>query len=1089
MLLMFKPRLPQLLRLALFCLAWLGAVTALSAQSTEIPAFTNAVRYFSPNLDGKKDVLTIPVVIYDEGKLAVWRVIIYQKVDTRFRTIKTFSLASAVEGEALSFKRSFQRLFKRDEGVTPPGYVEWNGVSDDNALMADGIYYLGYYARDINGNEQTSDLYPIVIDTLSPQAELELNETIFSPNGDERKETLTAALTTEQLYPLDTLMVSVVAGGEGSEMTKVVRRYSALAPQAQTLSWDGLQDNGRPAAEGLYRFHVVVSDFAGNVSEHVSKSLRLVRQFEVLEFSASLPAISPNSDGFFDTLTFDSALSSERGLERWQLTITPAGSQEPVMEFAGLGRLKATLLYDGKDANGAILRDGKYTAQLVTSFDSGNIIHSQPLALAVDNTPPQLSATANERYFNPAALTGGSAQLSVTQRVSGTPKDTYRAAILGEAGELVYDFPETTGAVPERVRWDGKNNNAEIVPGLYQYRLRGTDALANSIEVTTDFFELISEQVNVRLRASAKVFSPNDDGIKDDVRFLLNISEVYRRLLTKGSIEIAMANKRRVKAIPFTTYTNRFLWRGADAKGMRLKDGKYIYRAVVKFSTGEELTTPYGQFYIDTLPPQLAVEVTTPLFSPNEDGRLDAFIAVNHLTPSTVLAEEDVFEVQLSTAGEPATVVREKSWTGALPPQIKWTGVNDLGNAAAEGLYHYQVTARDAAGNVSQTKALPFELVRTEATLTLALSAPLLSFHPEATAKQITLTPELSSTRHFTELRYQLNLPDKTQTLARQSHSSPYVWPQTAATAKAAHTIPPSGVYAVTAEANFASGAQVRSAPQSLTIDNTPPTVNLQHDPKYFSPDGDDEREILRLRVQAADNHEIRRTQLSIFRRIQLDAKGNVFPQTLAAYAAAAPPFKTFRWDGAVDEQLNWDGVGEHGELVESANDYLAFLETTDAVGLRTVTMDTVQVDIFVERLADGRLRIVINSINFKYDSARMVGDFTQILDRLALMLARFPEYQIEVLGHTDSRGSDPYNVKLSEDRARTVFNALSTRGVPAKIMTYRGAGESERLIAPELVEDASLSEDERIYLTEENYRKNRRVEFYLARTEKGEPN
>jgi len=59
--------------------------------------------------------------------------------------------------------------------------------------------------------------------------------------------------------------------------------------------------------------------------------------------------------------------------------------------------------------------------------------------------------------------------------------------------------------------------------------------------------------------------------------------------------------------------------------------------------------------------------------------------------------------------------------------------------------------------------------------------------------------------------------------------------------------------------------------------------------------------------------------------------------------------------------------------------------------------------------------------------------------------LKRYPNVRVEVDGHTDSKGTDAYNQKLSERRAHGVYDYLSSHGVPAsQISGERGFGESQ---------------------------------------------
>lgn len=80
----------------------------------------------------------------------------------------------------------------------------------------------------------------------------------------------------------------------------------------------------------------------------------------------------------------------------------------------------------------------------------------------------------------------------------------------------------------------------------------------------------------------------------------------------------------------------------------------------------------------------------------------------------------------------------------------------------------------------------------------------------------------------------------------------------------------------------------------------------------------------------------------------------------------------------------------------------------------------------------------------FDFDKSTLKPAGKQAIQELAAQLAQ-PNVQlqgIEVVGHTDSKGSDAYNQKLSERRALAVGNELVANGIPASMIAARGEGE-----------------------------------------------
>ncbi|AIC18423.1 Putative outer membrane protein [Pseudomonas chlororaphis subsp. aureofaciens] len=89
---------------------------------------------------------------------------------------------------------------------------------------------------------------------------------------------------------------------------------------------------------------------------------------------------------------------------------------------------------------------------------------------------------------------------------------------------------------------------------------------------------------------------------------------------------------------------------------------------------------------------------------------------------------------------------------------------------------------------------------------------------------------------------------------------------------------------------------------------------------------------------------------------------------------------------------------------------------------------------------------IVIRDVHFEFDSARLTGADKAKLDTIATRLKQeAPSAQLRVTGHTDSVGSDAYNQRLSEKRARSVTEYLISAGVPrSSFVSVVGAGESQ---------------------------------------------
>ncbi|MBF0281795.1 MAG: OmpA family protein [Zetaproteobacteria bacterium] len=106
---------------------------------------------------------------------------------------------------------------------------------------------------------------------------------------------------------------------------------------------------------------------------------------------------------------------------------------------------------------------------------------------------------------------------------------------------------------------------------------------------------------------------------------------------------------------------------------------------------------------------------------------------------------------------------------------------------------------------------------------------------------------------------------------------------------------------------------------------------------------------------------------------------------------------------------------------------------------------------------------IAIPGVLFENDSAKITTASNVILDNAVAVMKKHTELKVEVGAHTDSVGSTAYNLKLSDRRAQSVMNYLTSHGVSANRLTSKGYGESKPVAKNN---------------SEENRAKNRRVEL-----------
>jgi outer membrane protein OmpA-like peptidoglycan-associated protein len=123
-----------------------------------------------------------------------------------------------------------------------------------------------------------------------------------------------------------------------------------------------------------------------------------------------------------------------------------------------------------------------------------------------------------------------------------------------------------------------------------------------------------------------------------------------------------------------------------------------------------------------------------------------------------------------------------------------------------------------------------------------------------------------------------------------------------------------------------------------------------------------------------------------------------------------------------------------------------------------------------VERVGEGIVVEFSDKILFGFDRSDLSATAETNLGKLVEILKQYPDTDIEIQGHTDSKGADDYNMKLSERRSSAVANFLRGRGVASSRIRTKGFGET----APVASND-----------TESGRSQNRRVDFLITANEK----
>lgn len=167
--------------------------------------------------------------------------------------------------------------------------------------------------------------------------------------------------------------------------------------------------------------------------------------------------------------------------------------------------------------------------------------------------------------------------------------------------------------------------------------------------------------------------------------------------------------------------------------------------------------------------------------------------------------------------------------------------------------------------------------------------------------------------------------------------------------------------------------------------------------------------------------------------------------------------------DGAFKIVLPYD---KNYSIRASADHFFAISENLKLDSLVKAGYKEIHKDLYLAPIEIGQI-VRLNNVFFDFDKWDLRPESYIELNRVVDLLKQNPTIEIEMSAHTDSYGSDDYNYKLSDNRARSVMEYILSKGIRASRIISQGYGETKPVVAND---------------TDENRQLNRRVEFKILK-------
>ncbi|MDR1419471.1 MAG: OmpA family protein [Treponema sp.] len=461
-------------------------------------------RAFSPNGDGVKDTVSIHPVLQVREGIDTWKIDI---LDGR-------------PGSPGGVTRTF-------EGRGLPSSVSWDGRDAAGREAPEGTYTARIELRYVQGNRPQAVSLPFTLDVTPPLAELGAPYTVFSPNGDGRRDFIPFTVNTDG----DEEWEASVSGAGGQ--TVRTWRWRGRAP---SLAWEGTDDAGNNVPDGVYQFSLNATDEAGNSTRHTVTGINLDARIPRVLFTSSAQAAAPRGNTDAVMVRFGIITSLRDGIEEWTLELRDEDNNS-VRTFRGERTAPEDVInWNGLDQGGRI-REGKFTPVLTVKYVKGDAVSAQTPPVTVDVSGPVLSFASRPEYFSPdndgvddelvmnlgAEDSSPIASWSFEIREPQPPYNTFWRI-------------EGRGSPAERSVWDGRSNKGELVQSAtdYPFTYRAEDILGNasSMEGTVGVDVLvIRDGNNLKIQVPSIVFRANEAdfiGLSSDV--VDNNERILRRI-------------------------------------------------------------------------------------------------------------------------------------------------------------------------------------------------------------------------------------------------------------------------------------------------------------------------------------------------------------------------------------------------------------------------------------------------------------------------------------------------------------------------------------------------------------------------------
>ena len=621
---------------------------------------------FSPNGDGVKDTLEITPVMSNSSGLVSWKI---EALDKLGRSLRNWNGTNE-----------------------PPVVFDYDGKDSNGIVLSDGDYQLKYSANFNNGQESVITRN-FSIDKTAPSAFVKTGNSIFSPDGDGKLDTMEIFQETSK----EKSWFGEILDASG----RIVKSYEYGEVPPASITWDGASSENT-INDGFYTYKLYATDLAGNTGTAVTKTFELNTGTTEVLLSVSEKAFSPNGDKVKDSLVFTPQIKTSSAIVEYKLTIYDA-KENPVKTFADNRALPKSISWNGTSDEGILCSDGTYSAKLFTVSKNGSETSVSTQSFELDTIYPEANVQVPYLAFSPNE---DKRKDFIPLTISSSAETLWQGQILDKKGNVVKSYSWTGKA--NSFDWDGCDEAGNIVEnGKYSFTISATDQAGNFSKAEIKDILVDNTSVKAYLTAEYDSFAPNNDGFRDEQIFSIMVTPTENIASWKFDIKDMDGNIVRSwsnldsKNVPAT-----IKWNGADVNGF-VQEGFFTGNLFVEYEKGDVTSVQSSAFISSVTAPKISVRTSTgsntEYFSPDNDGYADDLYIM--------LGGQDVvpfaswsFEINDPQNGKNFYKISGKN---TITERIIWDGRSNSGELVQSATdYPYKFTVTNELGLTSTVSGI-----------------------------------------------------------------------------------------------------------------------------------------------------------------------------------------------------------------------------------------------------------------------------------------------------------------------------------------------------------------------------------------------